>query len=451
MTVLRSSLKRGLAAFAGAALVLTTGCESIGMSPAQQEEEEVVFTPPPPPVDLPPAEVPQEPEPEAAKNQVALLLPLSGPNERVGRSLANAANMALLDLGGAEIELGAYDTARSGPVAAAEAAIADGARLFLGPLLAENARAIRSVAQANGIPVLSFSNDATAAGNGVYIMGFQPDQSIARSVRYARSQGAREFAALVPSGVYGRRASQAFLDAVRSAGGQVTAVETYDRKRSALTAAVRDLTDYDARTERAASGGVVRRDGTVAQVEDRLSPVSFDALLIADGGAVAAEFLPSLRRFGAGPEQVRYIGTELWNADPRIAQAAGLHGSWFASVPDARFRQLANRYRDRFGGAPSRLASLAYDAALLAAGMAEHWPAGGDFPVARLRDPDGFVGIDGIFRFGSNGVAQRGMEVQQVAPGGSRVVSAAPKSFERGRISRLDAPGAPVLELAHLN
>ncbi|OWV34633.1 hypothetical protein B5C34_04500 [Pacificimonas flava] len=431
---------------AALAMLTLSACQSFGPS-----DDDAQPAPPPPPVEeteAAPPPPPPEPE-EAPAHQVALLLPLSGQNERVGRSLASAAAMALADTGSEEIELRTYDTEGSGGAAgAARRAVADGAKLFLGPLLAEHVREVRGVASSESIPIISFSNDAGVAGNGVYLLGFQPDQSISRVVRFARSQGVRDFAALVPQGIYGRRASQAFLDAVRSAGGRVTAIETFERRRSALAGAARRLTDYDARSARAAEGGVVRRDGTVANVEDRLPPVAFDALLIADGGEIAAEFLTSLDRFDAGPGDVRYLGTELWNADPRVARIEGLRGSWFASVSDSRFARLAQRFEQRFGGRPSRLASLAYDAVLLTVGLADEWPEGGDFPDSALTDPDGFVGIDGIFRFGSNGIAQRGMEVQEIGPNGARVVAPAPKSFEQRISSREAAPRLEEEEVA---
>ncbi|MGB3722712.1 MAG: penicillin-binding protein activator [Pacificimonas sp.] len=426
-----TSLKRICAAGFAASLLFVSACQTAGVA-----DQDVAALPPAPTEDV--SNVPPPPQPVAAqKNQVALLLPLTGANARVGRSLANAANMALLDLGGGDIELKAYDTAANGVERAAERAVADGAKLFLGPLMSENAKAIRGFAAAKNIPVLSFSNDATAAGGGVYVLGYQVSQSVQRVVSYARGRGIDRFAALAPNGDYGRRASDAFLASVRQAGGRVTAMESYERQRSKLPASVRRLTDFEARTARAAQGGTVRADGTVAPVESRLGPVSFQALLIADGGAIASEFLVSLDKFGAGPGRVRYLGTELWNADSRVAGARGLKDSWFASVPDARFNQMASRYRQRFGGAPSRLSSLAYDAVLLAQGVSNDWEVGGDFPRSRLADPDGFVGIDGIFRFGSDGVAQRGLEVQQVGNGTTRVIDAAPTSFQNRRVSML--------------
>jgi branched-chain amino acid transport system substrate-binding protein len=46
-----------------------------------------------------------------------------------------------------------------------------------------------------------------------------------------------------------------------------------------------------------------------------------------------------------------------------------------------------------------------------------------------LTNPSGFAGVDGIFRFRSDGTNQRGLAVLRVTSSGGQVVSPAPKSF----------------------
>ena len=358
----------------------------------------------------------------AARNRIALLVPTSGANAAVGQSIANAATLAMLDSGATRLDLQVYDTA-GGAAAAATRALSDGAKLFLGPLLAPDVRAVQGIAAAAGVPVLSFSNDAALAGNGTFVLGYQPGQSIARVVAYARGRGIDRFAALVPAGVYGERAATAFLRAVEAAGGRAIAVQNYPRTSAGLLAAARKLTNYDARAAAATKTAALRPDGTIGTVTKAIAPVAFQALLIADAGSVAAAVAPALGQFGA--TSVLIMGTELWGSEPAIARADGLHGAVFAAVPDERFRQLGVRYRARFGGAPSRLASLGYDAVLLANSLAGSWTPGAPFPRAGLTAASGFTGIDGFFRFGTSGVAERGLEVEQVRAGGFAVVAAA--------------------------
>jgi hypothetical protein len=367
--------------------------------------------PPPPPVEAPKPVAP----PREERHQVAILVPLSGANAAVGQSLANAANLALADTGSAKVRITSYDTAAPGGAgAAASRALAEGARLILGPLLATDVTAARGVAQARGVPMLAFSNDRGVAGGNVFILGFQPDQSIGRVVAFARGRGVERFAALVPNGTYGERASIAFTRAVEANGGRVVAVTNFARAREQLPAAARRVSGYDARLKAGTPGNP--------------APPAFQALLIADSGAIAGAFIPSLAKYGAATPAVTLLGTELWNAEPGLSKVPALHGAYFAAVPDGRYRTLEGRYRGRHGGAPSRLASLAYDATLLAIGLADRWTVGEPFPAKLLADPKGFAGVDGIFRFEGN-VAERGLEVQRVAPGGFVTAAPAPTGF----------------------
>lgn len=361
----------------------------------------------PPP---PPPEKPVETKPTAV-NRIAVLVPLTGANAPVGISLANAASLALVDTGRQGIRISSYDTAALGPREAARRAIADGAGLILGPLLAQDAAAIRAQADAKGITMLSFSNDANIAGGNLYVLGFQPAQSVSRVVDYAASRGLRKFAGLVPDGVYGQRTSVAFTRAVSARGGQVVALANFERKGAALPVAARKV----------ASSNPDRKDAPQGP--------EFEALLVADSGAVAAAFSPHLTRLGAPAGSYLMMGTELWATEPGLARSASLKGAVFAAVPDNRFQSMANRYRARFGGTPSRLASLSYDSVLLAASVADSsWKPATAFPKAVLNDPQGFAGIDGIFRFRGN-VAERGLAVMQVTPQGFQMVSPAPKQF----------------------
>ncbi|QXQ06658.1 penicillin-binding protein activator [Sphingosinicellaceae bacterium] len=370
------------------------------------------------------------PLPSAPQNRVALLVPLTGANAAVGQSIANAANMALLESGERRINLRVYDTAAGGAAAAAGRAIGDGARLFLGPLLAGDVRAVQGIATANTVPLISFSNDAALAGEGTYVLGFQPGQSIARAVAYARSKGVVRFAALIPSGIYGQRASTAFLRAVEANGGKVVSVVNYTRTPQKLLAAARAVTDYDKRLAIAAKTPALRPDGSVAPVTARMPPVAFQALLIADAGPVAAAFGPALTQYGASG--VVILGTELWNNEPALRNAKGLAGAVFASVPDDRFAQLSGRYRAKFGAGPSRLASFGYDSVLLVNSLADRWPLGEPFPRALLANPDGFAGIDGVFRFTPSGVADRALEVSRIQGGAIVTVAPAPRTLKGG-------------------
>jgi hypothetical protein len=106
-----------------------------------------------------------------------------------------------------------------------------------------------------------------------------------------------------------------------------------------------------------------------------------------------------------------------------------LRGAWFAAVPDTRFKRFSDSYKARFGGQPYRIATLGYDSVLLTLRVARNWKPGASFPTANLFESGGFLGLDGPFRFRTNGVIERALEVREVRQGGITVVSPAPVRF----------------------
>ena len=357
------------------------------------------------PVQLPPPEEEQEPErveqpsrlpPDETRNRVAVLVPLNGANGQLGRSILNAANLALLDTGGERIRITAYDTS-AGAAAAANEALTDGNGLILGPLLAEDVRAVAPVARQADVPVIAFSNDISVAGDGIFIMGFNPGQSIDRVVGFARSRGALRFGALVPASIYGERATEGMTRAVEGARGQLSGMQTYDRTATGLRAAA---------TRLGAQG-------------------RHDAVLLADAAATAVQAVSILRQASPQPQ---ILGTELWAIETDAP--AGLRGAWFAAPSDANYGPFRTRYRARYSSNPYRLSSLGYDAVLLTVRVAANWPIGRRFPVRALTDPTGFSGVDGAFRFRRDGIAERALEVREVTTAGLNVVSPAPRGFD---------------------
>ncbi|MFC4291686.1 penicillin-binding protein activator [Sphingorhabdus arenilitoris] len=338
--------------------------------------------------------------PADGRHQVALLLPITGPDGDVGQSIANAAALAMTDTNSTtKINLKTYDTAL-GVAAAAQQAVADGNKLILGPLRGDNVVTAADIARTKNVPIISFSNDIGVAGRNVYVLGHLPSQSVDRIVRFAKAKGKNRFGAIVSNNVYGQRASSNLTISVRDAGGVLVNVQQADDSQASIDAAVARL----------------KAEGPV------------DAILIGGTGGWARMVAPSLKRSRVNAQ---ILGTELWNIDSRLASSADMRGAWFASVADGYYRQFAEKYRTRYGKAPLRLSSLGYDAILLTSRVSQEWQLGTTFPITNLIDPGGFIGIDGAFRFSGNGLSERMLEVQEVRAGQFTVIEAAPGAFAK--------------------
>ncbi|HSJ78446.1 MAG TPA: penicillin-binding protein activator, partial [Erythrobacter sp.] len=290
---------------------------------------------------------------DSGRHRIALLVPMSGDTAAVGQAIANATTMALLDTNADNIRITTYDTT-AGVTAAARKAISDGNKLILGPLTADAVPAVQAAARPAGVAVIAFSNDTAVAGPDVFVIGHVPEQSIRRSIQFARERGANRFAALLPEGDYGVRASSALDNALRDFGGALVRRESYARGNTSIVSAAGRL--------RAAGG--------------------YDTVLIADSARLSIEAADELQRVARN--RTRILGTELWSGDAALTRASSLDGALFAAVSDQRYKRFAESYEARFGAQPYRVATLGYDAVLLTLRVARDWKVGSAFPKNQL-------------------------------------------------------------------
>lgn len=389
------------------------------MVPAPLSAPQPAYGAPPAPPPGPPSAAPAGPA------KIALLVPLSGPNAELGQAILNAAQLALFEAGGEQLTLVPRDTGGTsqGAATAARAAIGEGVRLLLGPLLATEVEAVKPLARDAHLNVIAFSTVTDLAGGNTFLMGFLPRQEVVREVGYARERGLARFAALVPDSAYGHLVADALRAVVPATGAAVATVAFYDPRAGDSAAAVQRLLPAGG-----APPAAPPADPAATATAPSPPPAPpFDALLLPEGGAQLRQLAHGLVAAGLDTRAVRLLGSGLWDV-PDIGNEPALAGGWFAaSPPDAR-RDFERRYRATYGRDPPRLASLGYDAAALAAALA-HGSAGPPFSRDAILNPNGFTGVDGLFRFTPQGLVQRGLAVLEVGPHGDTVVSPAPQSF----------------------
>lgn len=340
----------------------------------------------------------------ASKPKVALLLPLSarGHAAIIADSLKKSAELALQSPGGARIELlilddrGTADGART----AAQAAIAGGAELMIGPLFSKSVSAAAVMARPAGLPIVAFSNDEQVAGNGVYLVSFLDHPEIDRIVDYAASQGRRRFAALVSDDATGRRSEAHFRAAVLRNGGSVRAVESHGSSTTSKLEAIRRLRPKLNWSD---------SDG------DRV-----DALFLPGAEDTLASLGPLLKQADLDPARVKIIGTGGFDY-PNVGRDPVFAGAWFPDADPGAPRAFTDAFVRAYGHAPPRIAGLAFDAVTLAKALAGG-PDRGRYAPSQLTRSQGFETSSGTLKLLPDGTSAHALAILEVQSYGTRVI-----------------------------
>ncbi|TCW27094.1 ABC-type branched-subunit amino acid transport system substrate-binding protein [Gluconobacter oxydans] len=382
-------------------------------------------------------------------HDVGLILPLTGRNAAYGLRMRDAAKLALSAKGSPALDV--HDTnAPGGAEQAARDALSRGDAILLGPLTATETSAAAPLAVNAGKAELAFTSDSTQARPGVWVMGLTPEQQVRRMVDAARATGRRTFAAFLPDNAFGHAMGDGLARACRDAGLKepqivfhtmdtqniddglktLSAIET--RQPAAPEPAPTDVpagpSAIDPTGETAPNPAGTAETGATppatlgatpapAPQAVPVPPPPFDALVLADTGLELGRVITALQADHIDSSQVQIMGPALWKAfDGKLG---ALHGAWYAA-PDAHDRMgYVAQYRALYRQAPSPVTDFAYDAAALAGSLIRQ----GGVTTQALTRPDGYMGVDGLFRLRPDGHVTRALAIYQIQRGGgARIV-----------------------------
>jgi ABC-type branched-subunit amino acid transport system substrate-binding protein len=370
-----------------------------------------------------------------AGGPVALLVPLTGDLAPVGQALQNAAKLAFPADSSTPLDIRDTQGTPAGAAAAAQAAIAAGDGLILGPLTSAEAHAVAPIATAANVNVLAFTNDSSVDAPGVWALGISPDEQVKRALSYAAATGRTQVAAILPDTDFGHALGAALQSATSSLGEPAPSLTFYDPGFSSINDALKQMSDYADR------GAVLDAQIKAAKEEDTAAgfqkaaelsqqqppPPSFNALFIGaiDGGELG-EMANLLPYYDVSQPQVQFIGPAPWGPIAAQLGANGVfRGAIYAAADPAAASEFDQKYSAAYGAAPPAIADVAFDAAAIARLLASQ----GGFTSNLLTAPDGFTGADGVLQLGADGSVQRGLAVFETTGSGPNIVSPAPASL----------------------
>ncbi|MEX2519584.1 MAG: penicillin-binding protein activator [Paracoccaceae bacterium] len=336
---------------------------------------------------------------------IALIAPTTATSKaaaRAAQDLVAAAQIAMSERAPANLAMKIYDS-KGTPGGAAEAtahAVREGAALIIGPLLGDGTAAAGPVAAAAGLTMLSFSNDASVAGGNVWVLGQLPGDEMRRVLSYAGSQGIGQVALVRPADRYGDAVAAEASGAGRDAGVSISPTVSYERSFTGIEATSKSV------------AGDIRASGA-------------GGVLLADSGDALRAMASFLAYYDLSPRQVRYMGLSRWD-DPRNASESPLHGGWFSAADSSRTAAFKSTFAAQLSREPSALASMGYDAVVVAADLLRGARPGDAVYSGAALTRNVFEGASGSFRLTADGLNRRSLAVMEMTAGGPVVLDPAP-------------------------
>lgn len=398
--------------------------------------------------------------------RVGVLLPLSGNYESVGKELKNAATMAMFNMKLEKMILQFYDSkgTASGAKEATEKANEDGVDVIIGPLFAEEVISSKKV---SNVPIISFTTDQEVLSGDTFSIGFLLEQQIKRIVEYAISKGYETFGVIVPDNDTGNFISNKIENYANQFGGEVVSIKKYKNKKEDLMNSVKEISNYDERRKEykeyknAAKARLnyllelkelensseylyaydsTQYSSTDEEVEflektledlEKVSTITdpnYESIFVyGDDINDVIMIGSSLMYYDVNPDRVKFIGTSQLENN-KVFNERAFRLAWYPSVSTKYSGEFTKAYKEYYGKTPNKISSLAYDAVALIGTLSKY----GEVNKTSILNPNGWTGINGIFRFKRDGSSERNMDVKEILGGATiktKIISPAALSF----------------------
>ena len=319
--------------------------------------------------------------------KIGLLVPLAGKNAFLGNAIYQSAEMSLFETKASNIELLPIDSGSTieSAVQAVKILEKKNVSIIIGPIFSSQAVAVRSVLK-NNIPLLSFTNDESISGKGLWAFGFTPRQEIAAVFEEMVKYKIKTLSVIIPNSAYGS-----------------IALENIKNNSLFLNIELKDIYKYSTSTNSFSGLGLELKENENKEI---------DALLILAGGKKLREISSRAQYRGINPKKTKYFGISSWNS-PQILGEPSLLKGVFIAPEQSSFESFVSRYYKIYGAIPPEIAGLSYDIVSLCNSALNKSKNIQGF-LNFLTKPSGFNGVFGYFSISSNGNLKRKFASYQV-------------------------------------
>ena len=298
------------------------------------------------------------------KIKIGLLVPITGQNSAIGKSIIKSVRLAINKINNPSIEIFPKDTASSPEITLrnAKELYETGVKIIIGPVFNKNLIYLDELKE---IIFLSLTNKIIDNPKNIISAGINAGSQLNTISKFQKLNEIKKIIFLIPKENYKEEIEKAIIQSKI----KTSKVYYYDSDPTKLTKQIEKITKYHERKQnlkdeikRLKNSNETNKDRKITNLEkrDTLGKIKFDSIIISDFDESLKSITTSLLYTDVSPKEIYFITLNQW-FDESLLKETSSQPIYFPSINKENYDEFINIYYKTFNEYPNQLSFLSYD------------------------------------------------------------------------------------------
>ena len=298
------------------------------------------------------------------KIKIGLLVPITGQNSEIGKSIIKSVRLAINKIDNSSIEIFPKDTASNPEITLrnAKKLYEDGVKIIIGPVFNKN---LIYLDELQDVTFLSLTNKVINNPENIISTGINANSQLKTIIKFQKLNEINKTIFLIPKENY----KEEIEKAIKQSKIKTKEVFYYDSDPTKLTNQIEKITKYYQRKQnleneikRLEKSNKPNKKREIEDLKklDTLGKVDFDAIIISDFDESLKSITTSLLYTDVSPKDVYFITLNQW-FDESLLKETSLQPIYFPSINKKNYDKYINEYKEVYDEYPNQLSFLSYD------------------------------------------------------------------------------------------
>jgi len=298
------------------------------------------------------------------KINIGLLIPLSGEQKEIGKSILQSVRLAINKIDNSNIQIIPKDT-KDDPtrtLAVAKELKLKGVKIVIGPIFNKNLIYLDELKE---MIFLSLTNKNIKNPKNVISAGINASSQINTIAKFKNQNDINKTIFLIPDSDF----KEEIEDAISRSKIKLKYTHIYNTDPTIITKQIEKFTYYPQRKQnlineikRLENSTEKNKDRKIENLKkkDTLGGINFDSVIVSDFDESLKSVFTSLLYTDVSPKRIYYITLNQW-FDESLLKETSLQPIYFPSINKKNYDKYFNEYKEVYDEYPNQLSFLSYD------------------------------------------------------------------------------------------